>query len=42
MFAGIGGHAWGLKHAGAEIVWANEIDKMHVLHTGEILVVITL
>lgn len=27
LFAGIGGMSLGLKEAGAEIVWANEIDK---------------
>ena len=27
LFAGIGGICYGFKQAGAEIVWANEIDK---------------
>ena len=27
LFAGIGGICYGFKHAGANIVWANEIDK---------------
>ena len=28
MFAGIGGICLGFKRAGADIVWANEIDKL--------------